>query len=87
MDVASFPMVLFLPSLMGLVIKTYIHVNRSFKVTEMLIKCGASVNAMDLWQFTPLHEAASKSRVEVNILVLVHRCTKIEYLLFSVLVV
>lgn len=25
-------------------------------------KHGASVNAMDLWQFTPLHEAASKAR-------------------------
>ena len=34
----------------------------------MLIKFGASVNAMDLWQFTPLHEAASKSRVEVSLL-------------------
>lgn len=35
------------------------------EVTEMLIKHGACVNAPDLWQFTPLHEAASKSRVEV----------------------
>lgn len=31
----------------------------------MLIKHGADVNANDLWAFTPLHEAASKSRVEV----------------------
>lgn len=31
---------------------------------------GASVNAMDLWQFTPLHEAASKNRVEVCSLLL-----------------
>jgi len=28
------------------------------------------VNAMDLWQFTPLHEAASKNRVEVCSLLL-----------------
>lgn len=27
---------------------------------------------MDLWQFTPLHEAASKSRVEVCSLLLAH---------------
>lgn len=36
----------------------------------MLIKHGAYVNAPDLWQFTPLHEAASKSRVEVCSLLL-----------------
>lgn len=36
-----------------------------FEVTEMLIKHGANVNANDLWAFTPLHEAASKSRVDV----------------------
>ena len=30
------------------------------------------MNAMDLWQFTPLHEAASKSRVEVCSLLLAH---------------
>jgi hypothetical protein len=27
-----------------------------------LFQHGANVNAMDLWQFTPIHEAASKSR-------------------------
>lgn len=37
-----------------------------FEVTEMLLKAGANVNTMDLWQFTPLHEAASKYRVEVS---------------------
>ena len=31
----------------------------------MLIRHGANVNATDLWSFTPLHEAASKSRLEV----------------------
>lgn len=36
----------------------------------MLIKHGACVNAMDLWQFTPLHEASSKSRLEVCSLLL-----------------
>ena len=35
------------------------------EVVAELIKHGANVNAMDLWQFTPLHEAASKSRIEV----------------------
>lgn len=35
-------------------------------------KHGACVNAMDLWQFTPLHEAASKNRVEVCSLLLSH---------------
>ena len=34
-----------------------------YEVTELLLKSGASVNAMDLWQFTPLHEAASKNRL------------------------
>ena len=38
------------------------------QVTELLITHGANVNAMDLWQFTPLHEAASKSRTEVRLL-------------------
>jgi len=33
---------------------------------------GANVNALDLWQFTPLHEAASKSRAEVCSLLLCH---------------
>lgn len=37
-----------------------------------LIQHGACVNAMDLWQFTPLHEAASKNRVEVCSLLLSH---------------
>lgn len=36
----------------------------------MLIKHGANVNANDLWAFTPLHEAASKSRMEVSSLLL-----------------
>ncbi len=30
------------------------------------------MNAMDLWQFTPLHEAASKGRTEVCSLLLSH---------------
>ena len=38
----------------------------------ILFQHGASVNAMDLWQFTPLHEAASKNRVEVCSLLLAH---------------
>ena len=44
-----------------------------YEVTELLLKAGASVNAMDLWQFTPLHEAAAKARLEVSLL----QCTKI----------
>lgn len=32
----------------------------------LCVQHGACVNAMDLWQFTPLHEAASKNRVEVR---------------------
>ena len=37
-----------------------------------LMQHGACVNAMDLWQFTPLHESASKNRVEVCSLLLSH---------------
>ncbi|EEC00316.1 tankyrase, putative [Ixodes scapularis] len=33
---------------------------------------GANVNGTDLWQFSPLHEAASKSRLEVCSLLLSH---------------
>ena len=33
---------------------------------------GAQVNAADLWQFTPMHEAASKGRREVCTLLLCH---------------
>ncbi|CAJ0957317.1 unnamed protein product [Ranitomeya imitator] len=36
----------------------------------LVFQHGACVNAMDLWQFTPLHEAASKNRVEVCSLLL-----------------
>lgn len=39
-------------------------------MTEALLKHGAAVNASDLWAFTPLHEAASKSRAEVCSLLL-----------------
>lgn len=39
-------------------------------MTEALLKHGAAVNASDLWTFTPLHEAASKSRAEVCSLLL-----------------
>lgn len=38
----------------------------------MLLKAGANVNVFDLWQYTPLHEAASKSRAEVCSLLLAH---------------
>ena len=37
-----------------------------------MIRHGANVGAMDLWQFSPLHEAASKSRTEVCSLLLSH---------------
>ncbi len=33
---------------------------------------GATVNVLDLWQYTPLHEAASKSRSDVCTLLLLH---------------
>lgn len=39
---------------------------------RLSLQHGACVNAMDLWQFTPLHEAASKNRVEVCSLLLSH---------------
>lgn len=38
----------------------------------LFVQHGACVNAMDLWQFTPLHEAASKNRVDVCSLLLAH---------------
>ena len=30
------------------------------EIAQLLIKAGADVSAQDLWQFTPLHEAAAK---------------------------
>lgn len=42
----------------------------SFSLSLSLTQHGACVNAMDLWQFTPLHEAASKNRTEVCSLLL-----------------
>lgn len=36
------------------------------------VQHGANVNGTDLWQFSPLHEAASKSRLEVCSLLLSH---------------
>jgi len=49
-----------------------------FTNDSMMLLCficnqhGACVNAMDLWQFTPLHEATSKNRTEVCSLLLSH---------------
>ncbi|KAG8226948.1 hypothetical protein J437_LFUL004666 [Ladona fulva] len=45
--------------------KAFSKVDQHQQAYQMLLKHGALVNAMDLWQFTPLHEAASKSRAEV----------------------
>lgn len=36
------------------------------------LKHGASINVVDLWQFTPLQEAASKGRADVCSLLLAH---------------
>jgi ankyrin repeat protein len=36
-----------------------------FEVTELLINHGAHVNAMDLWQFTPLHEVSHNDMQKV----------------------
>jgi tankyrase len=41
-------------------------------VTELLVKHGASVNACDLWRFTPLHEGAAKGKYEIVKLLLKH---------------
>lgn len=41
-----------------------------YDVCETLLMAGANVNAMDYWQFTPLHEAAAKVKVEVCSLLL-----------------
>ncbi len=43
-----------------------------FEVTELLVKHGASVNACDLWRFTPLHEGAAKGKYEIVKLLLKH---------------
>ena len=43
-----------------------------FEVTELLIRHSANVGALDLWQFSPLHEAGSKGRTEVCSLLLSH---------------
>ncbi len=36
-------------------------------VTELLLKSGANVNAVDLWHYTPLHESSAKGRQEVGV--------------------
>ena len=36
-----------------------------YEVTELLIKNNADVDAADLWEFTPLHEAAVKRKFEI----------------------
>lgn len=50
----------------------FVFVVKSVTFMNEMLQHGASVNAMDLWQFTPLHEAASKARVEVCSLLLSH---------------
>ena len=32
---------------------------------ELLLKYNANVNAVDLWKFTPIHEAAAKGKYEI----------------------
>ena len=39
-----------------------VFVNKSGSSCDVFFQHGALVNAMDLWQFTPLHEAAAKGR-------------------------
>lgn len=41
-------------------------------LTLSLSQHGASINVTDLWQFTPLQEAASKGRADVCSLLLAH---------------
>ena len=38
----------------------------------MLIKHNSSVNALDRWNFTPLHEAAQKGRTQLCALLILH---------------
>ena len=35
------------------------------EVAELLIQHGANVNAVDVWKYTPLHEAASKGKYDI----------------------
>ena len=42
------------------------------QVAELLVKHGAVVNVVDLWKFSPLHEAASKGKYEICKLLLRH---------------
>lgn len=59
-------------SLLMLSSKFLIRLTTNPSLAWLSLQHGASVNAMDLWQFTPLHEAASKNRVEVCSLLLAH---------------
>ncbi len=34
-------------------------------MVESLVNANANVNAVDLWKFTPLHEAAAKGKYEI----------------------
>jgi len=43
-----------------------------FLSSKYFFKHGAQINACDLWQYLPIHEAASKSRVDVCTLLLSH---------------
>ena len=62
-EILSIPIVLIFVLLGTLGISMFYSIAYSLN-----LKHGASVNAMDLWQFTPLHEAASKSRYSVTCL-------------------
>lgn len=41
-------------------------------VASLLIKHNSSVNALDRWNFTPLHEAAQKGRTQLCSLLILH---------------
>lgn len=42
------------------------------EVVSLLLEAGADAQAEDLWNFTPLHEAASKGRLQVRYRLLSH---------------
>lgn len=39
------------------------------EVVKILLQCGANPNTCDLWQFTPLHEAAAKVLVRIRFVI------------------
>ena len=55
---------------MILIWASVVHYSVLFVLFQLLLSHGANVNACDNWNYTPLHEAANKGKLDVCVVLL-----------------